>query len=178
MSRLGRKPIELPKGVNVSIAHGAVTVKGPKGELKREMPSGVKVAVAGTQVTVTRESDSRDHRARHGLMRALVANMVTGVTQGFERKLEINGVGYRAEVAGQKVTFALGYSHPIVFDLPKGLSAKVDKNLLILSGIDREVLGETAAKVRAFRPPEPYKGKGIKYVEETIRRKVGKTGAS
>ena len=126
---------------------------------------------------INRDSDSRDDRARHGLMRALLANMVTGVTTGFERKLEINGVGYRAEVAGQKVTFALGYSHPVVFELPKGISAKVDKNIVILSGIDRELLGETAATVRGFRPPEPYKGKGIKYVEEVIRRKVGKTGA-
>ena len=111
-------------------------------------------------------------------MRALVANMVTGVTKGFERKLEINGVGYRAEVAGQKLNMALGYSHPVVFELPKGIAAKVDKNIIILTGIDREVLGETAAKIRGFRPPEPYKGKGIKYVEEVIKRKVGKTGAA
>jgi len=178
MSRLGRKPIPVPKGVTVNTAAGAVAVKGPKGELKRTIPAGVTVKVEAGNVVVTRESDSRDHRARHGLMRALLANMVKGVTDGFERKLEINGVGYRAEVAGQKLTMALGYSHPIIYDLPKGISGKVDKNVIVLTGSDREVLGETAAKVRSFRPPEPYKGKGVKYVEETIRRKVGKTGAS
>ena len=178
MSRLGRKPIPLPKGVTINATAGAVAVKGPKGELKRTIPGGVTVKVEAGNVVVTRESDSRDHRARHGLMRALLANMVKGVTDGFERKLEINGVGYRAEVAGQKLTMALGYSHPIIYDLPKGISGKVDKNVIVLTGSDREVLGETAAKVRSFRPPEPYKGKGVKYVEETIRRKVGKTGAS
>ena len=179
MSRLGRKPIEVPKGVNVSIAAGGhVTVKGPKGELKRDFPFGIDVKVQGAQVLVTRGSDSRDDRARHGLVRALVQNMVTGVNAGFERRLEINGVGYRAEVAGQKLTMALGYSHPIVYELPKGIAAKVDKNIVILTGSDREILGETAAKIRSFRPPEPYKGKGVKYLEETIRRKVGKTGAS
>ena len=181
MSRLGRKPIEVPKGVAINTTGGQVTVKGPKGELKRVLPSGVTVNVEKNQIIVTRNSDSRDDRARHGLVRALVANMVHGVTTGFDRKLQINGVGYRAEVSGSKVTFALGYSHPIVFDLPKGLSAaidKADKNVLILSGIDREMVGEAAAKVRSFRPPEPYKGKGVKYLEETIQRKVGKTGAS
>jgi large subunit ribosomal protein L6 len=154
-----------------------VTVKGPKGELKRSLPGGVTVKVEQGNVVVTRDDDSRENRAKHGLVRALVANMVKGVTDGFERKLEINGVGYRAEVAGQKITFALGYSHPVVYELPKGLSAKVDKNVVILNGIDREALGEVAAKIRGFRPPEPYKGKGIKYIEEKIRRKVGKTGA-
>ena len=178
MSRLGRKPIELPKGVTVNIAAGGVSVKGPKGELKRILPTGVSLKVTGTHIDVSRNDDSRENRSKHGLTRALVANMVTGVTTGFERKLEINGVGYRAEVAGQKLTMALGYSHPIVYDLPKGISAKVDKNIIIVTGSDREVLGETAAKIRSFRPPEPYKGKGVKYLEETIRRKVGKTGAS
>ena len=178
MSRLGRKPIPIAKGVNVTIGADTVAVKGPKGELKRSIPEGVKVKLEDGNVVVTRDSDSRDHRARHGLMRALLANMVKGVTDGFERKLEINGVGYRAEVTGQKLTMALGYSHPVIYDLPKGIGAKVDKNIVILTGSDREMLGETAAKVRSFRPPEPYKGKGVKYIEETIRRKVGKTGAS
>jgi large subunit ribosomal protein L6 len=178
MSRLGRKPIPVPKGVTVNVAGGSAAVKGPKGELKRDIPEGVTVKVEAGNVVVTRASESRDHRARHGLMRALLANMVKGVTDGFERRLEINGVGYRAEVAGQKLTMALGYSHPIVYDLPKGIGAKVEKNLVILTGSDRELLGEAAAKVRSFRPPEPYKGKGVKYLEETIRRKVGKTGAS
>jgi large subunit ribosomal protein L6 len=181
MSRLGRKPIPLPKGVTLTVAAGGATVKGPKGELHRSIPEGVTVkldAGAAPAIVVTRDSDEREHRARHGLMRALLANMVKGVTDGFERKLEINGVGYRAEVAGQKLTMALGYSHPIVYELPKGIGAKVEKNLVTLTGSDRELLGETAAKVRSFRPPEPYKGKGVKYLEETIRRKVGKTGAS
>jgi len=153
-------------------------VKGPKGELKRVLPSGVSVKLTGQEAHVERADDSRENRAKHGMMRALVANMVKGVSEGFERRLEINGVGYRADVAGQKLNMALGFSHPVVLELPKGISAKVDKNLVILSGIDREVLGETASKIRAIRPPEPYKGKGIKYVEETIKRKVGKTGAA
>jgi large subunit ribosomal protein L6 len=178
MSRVGRKPITVPKGVTVNLAGTHVAVKGPKGELKRELPSGVSVKVDAANLQVNRVDDSRENRAKHGLARALIQNMVTGVTTGFERQLEINGVGYRAEVAGQKITFALGYSHPVVFEVPKGISAKVDKQILILSGADRELLGETAATIRAFRPPEPYKGKGVKYVEETIKRKVGKTGAS
>ena len=178
MSRLGRKPIDVPKGVNVTIAAGQVAVKGPKGELKRSFPTGIDVKLEGGHVLVTRGSDSRDDRARHGLVRALLQNMVTGVNTGFERRLEINGVGYRAEVAGQKLTMALGYSHPVIYQIPKGIAAKIDKNIVILTGSDREILGETAAKIRSFRPPEPYKGKGVKYLEETIRRKVGKTGAS
>ena len=178
MSRVGRKLIPVPKGVNITVGKDQVTVKGPKGELKRDVPAGVALALNGGELTVTRADDSNENRAKHGMMRALVANMVKGVTDGFERKLEINGVGYRAEVAGQKLNMALGFSHPVVFELPKGISAKVDKNVVILAGIDREVLGETASKIRDIRPPEPYKGKGIKYVEETIRRKVGKTGAA
>ena len=178
MSRLGRKPIELPKGVTVNVASDTVAVKGPKGELKRKVPAGITVKVAGSQVTVSRGGDEREERAKHGLVRALVANMVKGVSEPFERKLEINGVGYRAEVAGSKMTLLLGYSHPINYDLPKGVAAKIEKNVITLSSIDREILGETAAKIRGFRAPEPYKGKGIKYLEEHIRRKVGKTGAS
>ena len=178
MSRVGRKPIVLPKGVTVNVGSGAVAVKGPKGELKRAIPLGVSVKMAGTEVLVERADNSRENRAKHGMLRALVANMVKGVSEGFERKLEINGVGYRADVAGQKLNMALGFSHPVVFELPKGISAKIDKNLIILAGIDREMLGETASKIRDIRPPEPYKGKGIKYLEETIKRKVGKTGAA
>ncbi len=178
MSRVGRKTIPVPKGVNVTIGKDLVTVKGPKGELKRELPGGVSVVMNGAELHVERADDSRENRAKHGMMRALMANMVKGVTDGFERKLEINGVGYRADVAGQKLNMALGFSHPVVFELPKGVAAKVDKNLVILSGIDKEMLGETASKIRAIRPPEPYKGKGIKYVEEVIHRKVGKTGAA
>ncbi len=178
MSRVGRKIIPVPKGVNVTVGKDQVAVKGPKGELKRALPTGITVAVEGAAINVQRADDSRENRAKHGMVRALVANMVKGVTDGFERRLEINGVGYRADVAGQKLNMALGFSHPVSFELPKGIAAKVDKNLVILSGIDKEMLGETASKIRAIRPPEPYKGKGIKYVEEVIRRKVGKTGAA
>ncbi len=178
MSRVGRKHIVLPKGVNIALKSSEVAVKGPKGELKRLVPDGISVKVAGQELHVERADDSRQNRSKHGMIRALVANMVNGVSDGFERKLEVNGVGYRAEVAGQKLNMALGFSHPVVFDLPKGISAKVDKNIITLSGIDKEVLGETASKIRDIRPPEPYNGKGIKYLEETIKRKVGKTGAA
>ena len=183
MSRVGRKVIPLPKGVALNIGRNPVggaevSVKGPKGELKRAMPTGVSIKVTGSEAQVERADDTRENRAKHGMLRALLANMVKGVSDGWERQLEINGVGYRAEVAGQKLNMALGFSHPVVFDLPKGIAAKVDKNIVILSGIDRELLGQTAAKIREIRPPEPYKGKGIKYVEEVIRRKVGKTGAA
>jgi large subunit ribosomal protein L6 len=178
MSRVGRKPVVLPKGVTISTTADTVSVKGAKGELRRKLPGGVSVKVTGQEVLVERADDAPQSRAKHGMLRALVANMVKGVSEGFERKLEINGVGYRAEVAGQKLNMALGFSHPVSFDLPKGITAKVDKNVVILSGIDREELGATAAKIREIRPPEPYKGKGIKYVEEVIQRKVGKTGAA
>jgi large subunit ribosomal protein L6 len=178
MSRIGRKVIPLPKGVAITVGKSEVAVKGPKGELKRALPTGVSIKVTGSDAHVERADDSRENRAKHGMIRAILSNMVTGVATGWERQLEINGVGYRAEVAGQKINMALGFSHPVVFDLPKGIAAKVDKNIIILNGIDRELLGATAAKIREIRPPEPYKGKGIKYVEEVIRRKVGKTGAA
>ena len=178
MSRIGKKPVTIPSGVNISLKDGLLAVKGPKGELKRQIPDLVKVKVEKTAVTVERGGNEPATRARHGLVRALVQNMVDGVTKGFERRLEINGVGYKAEVAGDKLNLSLGFSHPIAYPLPKGISAKVEKNLLTLAGIDRELLGQTAAKVRSFRPPEPYKGKGVKYIEETIKRKVGKTGAA
>jgi len=178
MSRIGRKPLVLPKGVTVTPKAGTVGVKGPKGELAKALPSGVSLKIEGSTLTVERADDSRENRSKHGLIRAHLANMVKGVTDGWVRELEINGVGYRAEVAGETVTMALGYSHPVVFKLPKGVAAKVDKNRLILSGADRDLLGQTAAKFRELRPPEPYKGKGVKYVEEVIARKVGKAGAT
>jgi large subunit ribosomal protein L6 len=178
MSRIGLKPVTVPSGVQVTLKDATVAVKGPKGELKRALPPLVSVKVEKQAVSVARASDAPEARAQHGQVRALVQNMIDGVTKGFERKLEINGVGYKAEVSGQKLTLALGYSHPIVFELPKGIGAKVEKNLLTLSGSDRELLGQVAATVRGFRPPEPYKGKGVKYVEEFIKRKVGKTGAA
>ncbi|HJZ86871.1 MAG TPA: 50S ribosomal protein L6 [Polyangia bacterium] len=177
MSRIGKKPVLIPKGVTVSVKDSKVAVKGPKGELARAMPKDITVKVEGDKVVATRQDDSRPSRARHGLVRALINNMVHGVTQGFSRELEINGVGYKAEVKGKAVLFTLGYSHTIDFPLPAGIEAKMDKNRVILTGVDRELLGHVAAKVRSLRPPEPYKGKGIKYKEEHIRRKVGKTGA-
>ena len=180
MSRIGRKPLEIPKGVQVSITKDAVSVKGPKGtlNLKRHKAIEIKQAKDEDQKDVLvfeRKGNEGSERAAHGLMRALVGNMLTGVTQGFTRELEINGVGYKAEIKGPSITLSLGYSHPIEFKLPEGISAKTDKNMLILTGIDRQALGGAAAKIRSFRPPEPYKGKGIKYKEETILRKAGKT---
>lgn len=177
MSRVGKKPIEIPKGVTITLEGDQIIVKGPKGQLQRKKPPVVSFDLAETTLTVNRPDDSRNSRAMHGLARALVQNMVTGVSEGFKRTLEINGVGYRAEVKpGNVVGLALGYSHPIEVMLPEGVKASVEKNLLTLEGIDKEVLGQLAAVIREQRPPEPYKGKGIKYVEETIRRKVGKAG--
>lgn len=174
MSRIGNNPIPVPKGVEVTLGD-MIKVKGPKGQLETKSNPNVKVSNNDGTLVFERAHNSKPARAAHGLMRALVNNMVTGVTQGFERKLEINGVGYRAEVAGSKLTLNLGYSHPVNYDLPAGVSAKVDKNLVILSGIDKQALGAAAAKIRSFRPPEPYKGKGVKYLEERILRKAGKT---
>jgi large subunit ribosomal protein L6 len=175
MSRIGKNPIAIPKGVSVNVAGDVVTVKGPKGQLQMTLHPAVKVAASGSEVVCTRDDDSRQSRAAHGLVRANTANMVRGVSEGFQRRLEINGVGYRAEASGgKKLTLQLGYSHPIEFPLPEGISAAVEKNVIVLSGIDKQALGACAATVRAFRPPEPYKGKGIKYAEETILRKVGK----
>jgi large subunit ribosomal protein L6 len=175
MSRIGRKPVEIPKGVQVQITADAVSAKGPKGSLKIRRHKAVEIKEDKGHLTFARDGEDGPERAAHGLMRALVANMLHGVTQGFSRTLEINGVGYKAEIKGQTVVLSLGYSHPIEYKLPEGISAKVDKNQLILSGIDKELVGAAAAKVRSFRPPEPYKGKGIKYVEEHILRKAGKT---
>jgi large subunit ribosomal protein L6 len=178
MSRIGKLAIPVPKGVTVEVKGGVVRVKGPKGQLEKDVAPRTAVAVEGNVVKVTRADDSRESRAAHGMMRALTNNMVRGVTEGFARTLEINGVGYRAEVKGKQLVLQLGYSHPVEYPLPQGVEAKVEKNQIVLSAIDRELLGRTAAKVRSFRPPEPYKGKGIKYVEEHIQRKVGKAGAT
>ena len=178
MSRIGRKVLPLPKGVTLSQKPGLISVKGPKGELSKPLPDGISVKTEADKLQVLRADDSRQNRAKHGLIRAHLANMVKGVTEGWNRELEINGVGYRAEVAGDTINMALGYSHPIAFKLPKGVTAKVDKNRVTLSSADRDLVGQTAAKVRELRPPEPYKGKGVKYVEEVIKRKVGKAGAT
>jgi large subunit ribosomal protein L6 len=178
MSRIGRKVLPLPKGVVLTQKAGAVSVKGPKGELSKPLPEGISLKAESDKVSVLRADDSRQNRSKHGLMRAHLANMVKGVTEGWNRELEINGVGYRAEVAGDTINMALGYSHPVAFKLPKGVTAKVEKNRVTLSSADRDLVGQTAAKVRELRPPEPYKGKGVKYVEEVIKRKVGKAGAT
>ena len=180
MSRIGRKPLEIPKGVQVSITKDIVTTKGPKGSLTLTRHKDIEIKQTKDEdgkdiVVFERKSELGPVRAAHGLMRALVGNMLTGVTTGFTRTLEINGVGYKAEVKGPKLVLSLGYSHPIDYALPEGIVAKVDKNQLILTGIDRQALGQAASKIRSFRPPEPYKGKGIKYIEETITRKAGKT---
>jgi large subunit ribosomal protein L6 len=178
VSRVGRKLLPLPKGVTLTQKAGSVSVKGPKGELSKVVPEGITIKTEANTIQVLRADDSRQNRSKHGLVRAHLANMVKGVTDGWTRELEINGVGYRAEVAGDAMTMALGYSHPIVFKLPKGVSAKVEKNRIMLSSADRDLVGQTAAKVRELRPPEPYKGKGVKYMEEVIKRKVGKAGAT
>jgi len=175
MSRIGRKPIPIPQGVTVAIEGNTVRVEGPKGTLSHTLPAGVSVAAGGNVLTVWRSSDHRTVRALHGLTRSLIANIVHGVKDGFERKLEIVGIGYRAQLAGQNLQLALGYSHPVIFPLPEGVQAEVEKQVSItLRGTDKALLGQTAAKLRALRKPDPYKGKGIKYAGEYIRRKVGK----
>ncbi len=178
MSRVGKKPIPIPKEVKVVLNDEGLMVKGPKGELKRIMPLQLSVQVDADQITLHPQEDSQKVKALFGLFRTLVANMVKGVSEGFERVLEIQGVGYRAEVQDNQLVLNLGYSHPVPFQLPEGISAQVERQTrVILRGIDRDLLGLTAARIRRFRPPEPYKGKGIKYQEEKIRRKVGKTGS-
>ena len=177
MSRIGKNPIPLPDKVSVEINGLAVKVKGPKGELSRVLPEGVEVAQADNAVTVNPSSTSRRSRERHGLCRTLVANMVEGVSKGYSKKLEIIGVGYRAQVKGKKLVVSAGYSHPVEMDPPDGVTFAVENNTQVtVSGTDKEVVGNEAAKVRAIRPPEPYKGKGIKYEDERIVRKAGKTG--
>ena len=176
MSKIGKKPIVIPPGVDFKFndQHEA-TAKGPKGELKQAIHPSVIITQAEGVITVTiKNENDRFQRALWGLSRALLQNLITGVSQGYERKLEINGVGYRAAVQGKVLNLSLGFSHPVEYQLPDGVEAKVEKNLVTLTGIDKQLLGETCAKIRRIRPPEPYKGKGIKYLEETIRRKAGK----
>ena len=176
MSRIGKREIELPSGVSVEVAAQAVTVKGPKGELSTPTHPKIEYAVEGATVHVTRVDDTRVARAQHGLRRTLLANLVEGVSKGFSKTLEVIGVGYKVAAAGNTVTLTVGFSHPVDFKLPAGIEAKVEGNKLTLSGIDKVLLGETAARIRRVRPPEPFKGKGIKYEAETIRRKAGKSG--
>ena len=177
MSRIGKKPVEIPAGVEIKLSGSNLRVKGPKGELVSDFHPKMAIRQDGKSIIVERASDHRFDRSLHGLTRTLINNMVSGVTKGFERVLEINGVGYKAEVKGGTLVLNMGYSHPVNFELPNGVSASVDKATTIkLSSIDKELLGQVAANVRAVRKPEPYKGKGIKYAEETILRKEGKKG--
>jgi large subunit ribosomal protein L6 len=175
MSRIGRSPIPIPSGVQVQVEDGIVRAQGPRGSLAQPVPPRLRAIVAEGKVVIAREGDEREVRALHGLTRALVANMVKGVKEGFERKLEIVGIGYRGQVQGRNLQLSLGYSHPVIFPLPEGITAEIEKQTLItLRGSDKALLGETAAGLRALRKPDPYKGKGIKYADEVIRRKVGK----
>jgi large subunit ribosomal protein L6 len=178
MSRIGKKPIPIPKGVTVAVADRAVDVKGPKGALRQPLPPGVAFQVAGAEVKATLESDAPELRKFYGLARTLVANAVQGVSEGFKRELDIVGVGYRAEVKGKQVVFALGYSHPIVFDVPAGIDIAVEKQTHVtVTGVDKQLVGQVAANIRRMRKPDPYKQKGVRYTGEVLKKKQGKTGA-
>jgi large subunit ribosomal protein L6 len=178
MSRIGKKPIPIPKGVTVALADRAVDVKGPKGQIRQALPPGVAFEVAGTEVKASLESDAPELRKFYGLARTLVANAVQGVNEGFKRELDIVGVGYRAEVKGRQVVFALGYSHPIVFDLPPGIDIAVEKQTHVtVTGVDKQLVGQVAANIRRMRKPDPYKQKGVRYTGEVLKKKQGKTGA-
>ena len=178
MSRIGKKPVTLPKGVAVEVQGNTVAVKGPKGELRRTLHTEMQVALADGQVTVSRPSDEKRHKALHGLSRTLVQNMVDGVSKGFSKTLEIQGVGYKAEAKPYGVNLIVGYSHPVKYEAPKGIKISVENNTVVkIEGADKEIVGQVAAELRAVRPPEPYKGKGVRYQGEQVRRKAGKTGA-
>jgi len=175
MSRIGRKPIEVPDGVEIDVKPGAVAVKGPKGELSQDVNREMEVDLTDGTLTVSRPTDRGEHRALHGLTRSLIANMVEGVTDGFERRLEIQGVGYRAQLRGKNLEMALGYSHPVTIEAPEGIEFEVPQQTeVIVRGLDKQLAGETAARIRKARPPEPYKGKGVRYAGEHVARKAGK----
>jgi large subunit ribosomal protein L6 len=177
MSRIGKQTIEIPSGVEVTLTDQMIKVKGPKGELSWQIPDSIVVELEESILKVKRSGDEPHERSLHGLSRALISNMVHGVSKGFERRMEIIGVGYRAQVSGKKLTLNLGFSHPVELEIPEGLSAEMDKeqkNTLIVSGIDKQLVGQFAANIRSYRPPEPYKGKGIRYVDEYVARKAGK----
>jgi len=176
MSRIGKLPIPVPSGVTITVDSDTITVNGPKGSLTQFTMPGITVKQDGDTIVVTRESDIKEHKSKHGLMRTLVANMVTGVTTGFSKKLEINGVGYRAASEGAKLKLALGFSHDVYYPLPQGVTATVEQNVITVSGINRQQVGQVAAEIRALKKPEPYKGKGIKYEGERVLRKAGKSG--
>ncbi|MEX0691447.1 MAG: 50S ribosomal protein L6 [Gemmatimonadales bacterium] len=178
MSRIGKRPIPLPKGVEASVVDGRVRVKGPKGELTRRLPEDITASVEGGALVVARPSDETKYKALHGLARTLLANMVDGVTKGYHKKLELHGTGYKAEVKGAGLKLVVGLSHQVEFPAPAGIKLSVDNNTLVtVEGIDKELVGQVAAEIRRVRPPEPYKGKGIRYLGEYVRRKAGKTGA-
>lgn len=180
MSRIGKQSIAIPAGIEVSVSGSQIIVKGPKGELKYTLTPSVAVQIEGGKVMVSRKADDNDSRSLHGLTGALINNMIVGVSKGFEKRMQILGVGYRAQVSGSKVTFHLGYSHPIEFKVPEGIVINMDKeekNTIIVSGADKQLVGEVSANIRKFRPPEPYKGKGIRYTDEHVHRKAGKAAA-
>jgi large subunit ribosomal protein L6 len=177
MSRIGRMPITVPNNVTIDINEGTVHVKGPRGELERSVPRQISITREDGALKVERGSDEPTQRSLHGLTRSLIANMVTGVTDGFSRRLEVNGVGYRAAVSSGNLVLQVGFSHPVLIPAPPGINFAVQANAITVSGADKELVGEVAAQIRRVRPPEPYKGKGIKYAEEVIRRKAGKAGA-
>lgn len=178
MSRIGRLPVPLTDGAKVEILGRTVTVKGPKGSLAQELPGGINAEIADGKIVVKRRDDSKPQRALHGLTRALLNNAVVGVTKGFTKDLEIQGVGYRAQIAGTTVSFTLGYTHPIEFPIPNGIQIAIEKQTkLTVTGIDRQQVGHVAAKIRSLRPPDVYKGKGVRYANEQVRKKAGKTGA-
>ena len=178
MSRIGKKPITIPKGVTVKVLDNAVEVKGPRGQLRQVHPAGITFEVSDGTIVARRESDEAQFRKFHGLSRSLVANAVTGVTDGFKRELDIVGVGYRAELKGKQVIFALGYSHAVVFDIPAGIDVTIEKQTHItVTGVDRQLVGQVAANIRRFREPDPYKQKGVRYTGEVLKKKAGKTGA-
>ncbi len=179
MSRIGKKPIPVPKGVTVTVGPDVVEVKGPKGSLKQRVPPGIKFEVNGAELNARLEREDPELNKFHGLARSLMANAVTGVTEGFKKELDIVGVGYRAELKGKQIHFALGYSHPIVFDIPTGIDIAVDNKLthIIVTGADRQLVGQVAANIRRMRKPDPYKQKGVRYTGEVLKKKVGKTGA-
>jgi large subunit ribosomal protein L6 len=176
MSRVGKLPVTVPQGVRINLQGAVLQVEGPKGKLHHELPPGLNIETADNKIIVSRAVEQKKVRALHGLTRTLIANMVCGVTQGFKKELEIVGVGYRADISGNVLNLTLGYSHPIKFPLPQGITGKVDKQVITLEGIDKELVGQTAAKVRRLREPDSYKGKGVRYLGEVVKTKVGKSG--
>ena len=178
MSRLGKKPLLIPDKVEIKVESNAVSVKGPLGTLQLDLLSDIKLEIADQKVTVNRQSDSKEAKATQGLILRLLNNAIVGVTQGFEKSLEVNGVGFKINMKGKNLELSLGFSHPVLFTPPSGIEIKIDKNIILVKGIDKQLVGETAAKIRDLKKPEPYKGKGIKYVEEHIHRKSGKMAAA